>query len=288
MEMSKPVAAISSLEKSARNQALLLADRVHKMMARADASGFVASARRVDFDEEEADEKKLLGWKEGRATFRAVHQAGLLEEPLFNGARALELACEFMDVSAVEGLLDLGAKALAMRGKDGASMALVALKAAPHWRSGRGRADESLIKKIQALAAAGADFSIADESGNAPAHVACSSGLGAVVLQALLSRGVDLAARNQVGYTPLHLAAQCGLIELVELLVGAGANPCSILRVQGPQGWIEMTPSQIAKSWEGIHRRTGVAPFLEAAQEKWALDGEAKGASVGQSAKPRL
>ena len=78
---------------------------------------------------------------------------------------------------------------------------------------------------VRALIARGADVNAAQGDGMTALHWAASNrdpGLARV----LLSAGANVGAGTRIGhYTPLHVAAQAGAGEVVEILLGEGADP---------------------------------------------------------------
>ena len=86
---------------------------------------------------------------------------------------------------------------------------------------------------VRALIAEGADVNAAQGDGMTALHWAASNrdpGLARVLLEA----GAGVGAGTRIGhYTPLHVAAQAGAGEVVEMLLGAGADPELAARVGG-------------------------------------------------------
>jgi ankyrin repeat protein len=82
---------------------------------------------------------------------------------------------------------------------------------------------------VRLLLARGADPGIAahNEMKVQPLHAAVAA-KSTEVVRLLLERGVDVNARQQVGYTPLMGAASSGREDLVELLLGHGADPALV------------------------------------------------------------
>ena len=89
------------------------------------------------------------------------------------------------------------------------------------------------VAAVRALIAEGADVNAAQGDGMTALHWAASnrnSGLARVLLEA----GADVGVGTRIGhYTPLHVAAQAGAGEVVEMLLGAGANPELATRAGG-------------------------------------------------------
>ncbi len=81
------------------------------------------------------------------------------------------------------------------------------------------------VAAVRALIAEGADVNAAQGDGMTALHWAASNrdpGLA----RALLEADANVAAGTRIGhYTPLHVAAQAGAGEVVDILLGAGADP---------------------------------------------------------------
>ena len=82
----------------------------------------------------------------------------------------------------------------------------------------------------------GISFSTTDSKGRGFIHAACAlwePGFVAISLLFLLSIGTDVNLRDDGGQTPLHYLAAWGNLDLVRMLVSAGANP----RATDNDGW---------------------------------------------------
>jgi len=81
------------------------------------------------------------------------------------------------------------------------------------------------VAAVRALIADGADVNAAQGDGMTALHWAASNrdpGLARTLLEA----GAEVGAGTRIGhYTPLHVAAQAGAGDVVEILLGAGADP---------------------------------------------------------------
>lgn len=85
---------------------------------------------------------------------------------------------------------------------------------------------------MRALAAGGADVSLAADGGESPLMLAMPSGRGRgaasrngnAIVELLLELGADVNAVNGAGQTPLHAAAAAGANEIVQALVDNGAR----------------------------------------------------------------
>ncbi|HYW13204.1 MAG TPA: ankyrin repeat domain-containing protein [Longimicrobium sp.] len=60
---------------------------------------------------------------------------------------------------------------------------------------------------------------------NTPLHAGMAGSARVEAARLLVAAGADVNARQHGGYTALHSAAQHGSIELIDLLLGAGAEP---------------------------------------------------------------
>ena len=63
-----------------------------------------------------------------------------------------------------------------------------------------------------------------DNAGRTCLHVAASSGHYDMV-QVLIGQGADLTTPDKEGWTALHCAASAGYLDVVKLLVESGASP---------------------------------------------------------------
>ena len=77
---------------------------------------------------------------------------------------------------------------------------------------------------LEALLAAGVDFTLRNGDGNNALWLACVSREPSAI-QVLVAAGIDLDNRNDVGATCLMYAASSGRPEIVEALLAAGADP---------------------------------------------------------------
>eukprot|EP00045_Choanoeca_perplexa_P002901 m.27560 g.27560 ORF g.27560 m.27560 type:complete len:421 (-) comp11758_c0_seq2:376-1638(-) len=119
---------------------------------------------------------------------------------------------------------------------------------------------------VNPLIEAGADVSIADESGRTALHYATDDDADYEVYKALLSAGADVNARAKTGETVLHDAAEHRIDELVALLLSAGAlvnvtnehgsTPLSLASKQRPPFSVESTATLLASAGAKLH--TGI------------------------------
>jgi ankyrin repeat protein len=100
-------------------------------------------------------------------------------------------------------------------------------QATPFWLATR----ERHIDVLRALAAGGADVSMAGDGGVSPLMLAMPGGRGQAaarnggdIVTVLLELGADVNAANAAGQTPLHAAAAAGANDIVQALVDKGAK----------------------------------------------------------------
>ncbi len=98
-----------------------------------------------------------------------------------------------------------------------------------------------------ACAVATDDMAIPASDGGPAAHA---------VVDALLAAGADPSIGNHAGFTPLHAAGFCGNVELIDQLIGAGADPAATIA-----GRAGSTPLSFALFYahQGAARRLGEA-----------------------------
>ena len=65
---------------------------------------------------------------------------------------------------------------------------------------------------------------VTDNAGRTCLHVAAASGHYDMV-QVLIGQGADLTTPDKEGWTALHCAASAGFLDVVKLLVESGASP---------------------------------------------------------------
>lgn len=128
-------------------------------------------------------------------------------------------------------LLEAGANINAQAEEDGWSPVMISLMKAPNMLpvvlehgadpNHLHRAVERHSNAVPALIKAGADVKIMDEYGNGILHYAQNARTAAVLLEA----GAALDVKNNTGVTPLMSAAMNGKTDVVELLLGRGADP---------------------------------------------------------------
>ena len=90
-----------------------------------------------------------------------------------------------------------------------------------------------------ALLGAGASVRSVTKLGFTPLHTACIAGCSTSAVEALLRESkMDVNAPDNENGTPLHWAALNGRVEIVELLLAAGANTDAISRRGTPADWV--------------------------------------------------
>lgn len=137
-----------------------------------------------------------------------------------------------------------------------------------HQAASRGDAAE-----IDRLVAAGADVDARDRWGNTPLHRAAAGGR-LLAARRLLDAGADLDSRNDDGETPLHEAHFRNQVEVVELLIRAGAPALDYFRSRARDG-DAVAPMRLAQMYlQGL----GVEEDPREAY-RWALRG-ARGSYV--------
>ena len=109
---------------------------------------------------------------------------------------------------------------------------------------------------VDLLIACGADVNGENHSKRQPLHFVAYNGRGAAVdvMKLLVANGAQLDAADVFGQRPLHRAAQNGQKEMVEILLGCGADPTADDDHHNKPGDLCM--------WE-------IAKVLEEAERQW-------------------
>lgn len=120
---------------------------------------------------------------------------------------------------------------------------------------------------VRALIAEGADVNAAQGDGMTALHWAASNrdpGLARVLLDA----GAGVAAGTRIGhYTPLHVAAQAGAGEVVEMLLGAGADPELAARAGGGARPLHLAAA--SGSERAVEALVAAGADVNATEESW-------------------
>ena len=104
----------------------------------------------------------------------------------------------------------------------------------------------------------GADVSAATQQGITALHMAAIRGKGdEKVSKLLISKGVDTHATASGGFTALHFAAATGKIELVKLLIAAGADAKAVTQNGN------LTPLDLALGESGDDENSELVSFLK-------------------------
>ena len=89
------------------------------------------------------------------------------------------------------------------------------------------------VESVRSLLSAGADPDVAQGDGLTALHLAAEAGQ-LQIMELLLRAGADVEPTTRIGhYTPLHLASLTGQVDAVRLLLDAGANPAVTATTSG-------------------------------------------------------
>ena len=120
---------------------------------------------------------------------------------------------------------------------------------------------------VRALLAGGADVNEAQGDGMTALHWAARNRDAALVLT-LLEAGADVGAGTRIGhYTPLHLASEAGSGEVVEVLLGAGADPAA--RIVGAGSPTPLHFAAAAGSAGAVNALVAAGADVNATEEAW-------------------
>ena len=135
---------------------------------------------------------------------------------------------------------------------------------------------------VRALIADGADVDAAQGDGMTALHWAASNrdpGLAGV----LLAAGADVGAGTRIGhYTPLHVAAQAGAGEVVEILLGAGADPEMPLTAGGGARPLHLAGA--SGDVQSVAALVAAGADVDATEESWGQTALIFAASKGRTA----
>lgn len=125
------------------------------------------------------------------------------------------------------------------------------------------------IRFSKSLVEMGADPNAKNESGAGALAAACSREGTAELVSCLLSLGAEATAVDMFGFTPLHRAAISGDLEVIALLLAAGADP----NARSGFGRNEKTAEEVARDYgkkeaEGVLRSMREKEELSACAEK--------------------
>lgn len=195
-----------------------------------------------------------------------LNALGMADAAVFRGDSALGLACFHHDANLVRALVEAGASPSG--GNEGLAPVHMAIAGAR--ALGKHNGWLSLDKMQACIAALGlqaGDFETRDARGRGALHACCEELGWASAARLLLDLGARVDDVDGEGWMPAHRAALGGDVEIISLLLGAGANP---LQKTKPSD-----SSLMAKSALEIARmsgRNGVAMAIE----MWLADAEAK------------
>jgi ankyrin repeat protein len=169
--------------------------------------------------------------------------------PNTDGGLALALAALSDNMEAVQALVDKGADVNAQAGL---------YRSAPiHWACKNGN-----LEMVAFLLSRGAHLNVVNDGGWTP--LVAASTKNPDVARLLLSKGAPVDQRDGYGYTPLMYAAKGANLEMIEVLLNAGANP----NLQSPVGETAADLAVKSKSNEAIKMLSpekGKAPLKEQA-----------------------
>ena len=139
------------------------------------------------------------------------------------------------------------------------------------WRLGDSPVADAAMRgdatAVQALLAKGADVNTPQGDGMTALHWAAHNG-DVSLARVLLDAGADVAAGTRIGrYTPLHLAAQAGTGEIVEMLLGDGADPG--VRLDGAGAAAPLHFAAGSGSVPAVEALVAAGADVDAAEEAW-------------------
>ncbi len=120
---------------------------------------------------------------------------------------------------------------------------------------------------VRALLAQGADVNEAQGDGMTALHWAARN-RDADLARTLLEAGADVGAGTRIGhYTPLHLASEAGSAEVVDVLLGAGADPMA--RIVGAGSPTPLHFAAAAGSERAVEALVAAGADVNAAEQAW-------------------
>ena len=120
---------------------------------------------------------------------------------------------------------------------------------------------------VRALLAQGADVNEAQGDGMTALHWAARN-RDADLARTLLEAGADVGAGTRIGhYTPLHLASEAGSGEVVDVLLGAGADPMA--RIVGAGSPTPLHFAAAAGSERAVEALVAAGADVNAAEQAW-------------------
>ncbi|MCY4574699.1 MAG: ankyrin repeat domain-containing protein [Gemmatimonadetes bacterium] len=120
---------------------------------------------------------------------------------------------------------------------------------------------------VRALIAEGADVNVPQGDGMTALHWAAQN-RDAALVRDLLDAGATVGAGTRIGrYAPLHVAARAGAGEVVEVLLGAGADPERAITVGGGARPLHFAAE--SGSVRAIAALVGVGADVNATEESW-------------------
>ena len=167
-------------------------------------------------------------------------------------------------------------------------VALLALTA-PAWRGPDSPVADAAMRgdgaAVLALIASGADVNAAQGDGMTALHWAARNG-DPILARTLLEAGADVGAGTRIGrYTPLHVAAQAAAGEVVEMLLGAGADAEAPIEVGGAARPLHLAAA--SGSELAVAALVAAGADVNATEESWGQTPLIFAASNGRTAAVR-
>lgn len=231
-------------------------------------AGLKSAARALANQDGPIDPKTAL------AIIPALKRHGQLDRPIFGSDTLLGLICqtrvqpgEAAALGLIRDVVALGASPNAPS-QYGQSPLMQTLHGVRHG----GVAPQAAHERMKALVEAGADIHHRNQVSQQALTWALWERDCMPISRWLLSLGANPSPAETDGFTPLHHAAKMGDMEAVRLLIDSGADLFALAQDQGKPA----TPLQVAVTWIGFHRDTGVLELLAGAMaatlERQALE----------------